>query len=158
MIAVDLRPGRDGEHRHGERPAPELDRIAFTGLRVRANHGVHDHERRDGQLFLIDVTVWADTRAAARSDEVADTVHYGQLMRAIHADAVAEPVDLLETLAERLVRVCFRFAGVEAARVTIHKPEAPVPLDFDDVSVSVLRRRDEARDTGRVEDREAVVA
>ncbi|CAG7844309.1 Dihydroneopterin aldolase [Pseudoclavibacter triregionum] len=124
-------------------PEPELDRIGFRRLHVRAHHGVHDHEREQGQDFYVDCEVWADTRAAARSDDLEDTVHYGKLMRAIHASAAAEPVDLLETVAERLVAVCFGFRGVQAARVTIHKPQAPVPLDFGDLSVSILRRRDE---------------
>lgn len=127
----------------------ELDAISFERLRVRAHHGVHDHEREHGQDFFIDATVWTDTRRAATSDDIDDTVHYGQLMQAIHASAESEPVDLLETLAERLARVALSFRGAEAVRITIHKPEAPVPLDFGDVSVSILRfRSDLAADNG----------
>lgn len=124
-------------------PAPELDRIRIQGLHVRANHGVHDYERRDGQDFYVDAEVWTDTRRAAASDDVEDTVHYGRLMRALHRSASEEPVDLLETLAERLVAVCFGFAGAQAARITIHKPNAPVELEFGDISVSILRHRAE---------------
>lgn len=122
-------------------PEPELDRIRIERLHVRANHGVHEHERIDGQDFYIDAEVWADTRRAAASDDIDDTVHYGHLMRAIHAAAAADPVDLLEALAERLIEVCFGFRGVEAARITVHKPQAPVKLEFADVTVSVLRHR-----------------
>ena len=66
------------------------DRIELRGLRVRGNHGVFDHERRDGQDFVIDVTLWTDLRAAAESDDLADTVDYGAL--ALFArDVVAGP-------------------------------------------------------------------
>lgn len=132
-------------------PVAELDSISFERLRVRANHGVYEHEREEGQDFFIDATVWTDTRAAAQSDDIDDTVHYGQLMRAIHASAEDEPVDLLETLAERLARVALSFRGAQAVRITIHKPEAPVPLDFADVSVSILRFQSEMCEDTAVE-------
>lgn len=139
--AITLAATRPGPAAHPALPDPELDVISFRGLHVRAYHGVHDHERQDGQDFWIDADVWVDTRAAAASDDIDDTLHYGHLMRAI-ADAAAHPaVDLLETLAERLAGVTFAFAGPQAVRITVHKPKAPVKLRFDDISVSILRFR-----------------
>lgn len=126
-------------------PEPELDRILITGLRVFAHHGVFAHERRDGQPFIIDAEVWLDARAASASDDVTDTVHYGELMQALRDAAAAEPVNLIETLAERLASVCLESPAAAAARITVHKPDAPVPLDFADVAVSVLRHREGAR-------------
>ena len=115
------------------------DLIRLTGLRVRGFHGVLAEERRDGQDFVVDVALQLDLRPAATSDDVADTVHYGELAQRL-ADAVAgEPVDLIETLAERLAQVCLDDPRVSRAEVTVHKPQAPIPLAFADVSVTVVR-------------------
>lgn len=117
------------------------DRIALTGLRVRGRHGVFDFERRDGQDFVVDVQLELDTSTAAASDELADTVHYGELAEALAEVLAGEPVNLLETLAARLADVCLADGRVEAATVTVHKPQAPIPLSFTDVAVSIRRER-----------------
>jgi dihydroneopterin aldolase len=117
------------------------DRIALTGLRVRGNHGVFDHERVDGQEFVVDVVLETDTRRAAASDDLADTVDYGTLAGSLAAVVGGEPVDLLETLVARLADVCLADPRVDAAEVTVHKPQAPIPLSFDDVSVAIRRER-----------------
>jgi dihydroneopterin aldolase len=118
-----------------------MDRIELTGLRVRGNHGVYDFERRDGQEFVVDAVLELDLAPAARSDDVTDTVHYGELATALAAVVAGEPVNLLETLAERLVRVCLDDPRVQAATVTVRKPQAPIPLSFDDVAVTLRRAR-----------------
>lgn len=141
--AIRLAPNRPGPQAHPALPQPELDRIVIDRLRVHARHGVFAHERQTGQYFYIDAEVWVDTRAAAESDEISDTVHYGHLMRALYEVAMREPVDLLETLAERLAAVTFAFNGPQAVRITVHKPQAPVKLRFDDVAISILRYRPE---------------
>jgi dihydroneopterin aldolase len=117
------------------------DQIALTGLTVRGNHGVFDFERRDGQDFIVDVTLEVDLQIAAASDDIADTVHYGALAEALAAVIAGEPVNLLETLAERLAHVCLADRRVAAATVTVHKPQAPIPLSFADVSVTIRRSR-----------------
>ena len=117
------------------------DRITLTGLRVRGHHGVYDFERRDGQDFGVDVTLELDLSAAAKSDDVADTVHYGELAEALAAVVAGEPVNLLETLAERLAAVCLADPRVTAAEVTVHKPQAPIPVTFADVAVTIRRTR-----------------
>ena len=117
------------------------DVIALTGLRVRGFHGVFEHERRDGQDFVVDVALELPTAAAAASDDLSDTVHYGELAQRL-ADIVAgEPVNLLETLAARLADACLADPRVEAATVTVHKPQAPIPLSFADVAVTIRRER-----------------
>ena len=117
------------------------DVIALTGLRVRGHHGVFDFERRDGQDFVVDVTLSLDTRRAAASDDIADTVHYGELASALAEVVGGEPVNLLETLAARLADVCLADERVAEATVTVHKPQAPIPLQFSDVAVTITRRR-----------------
>lgn len=117
------------------------DRIQLTGLRVRGHHGVFEHERREGQDFVVDVELELDTRPAADSDALADTVDYGALAQALAGVVAGEAVDLLETLAARLAEVCLGDERVAAATVTVHKPQAPIPLAFADVAVTIRRER-----------------
>jgi dihydroneopterin aldolase len=117
------------------------DSITLTGLAVRANHGVFDFEREQGQTFVVDVTVWLDLGPAASGDALLATVHYGELAEAVHHAVASDPVDLIETVAERVARVALSFAGVERVRATVHKPDAPIAVPFGDVAVTVERDR-----------------
>lgn len=117
------------------------DTVSLRGLRVRGRHGVFDFERRSGQDFVVDVELEFDQRPAAASDDVADTVDYGELAAALAAVVSGEPVNLIETLAARLAGVCLADARVRATTVTVHKPQAPIPLTFDDVAVTIRRER-----------------
>jgi dihydroneopterin aldolase len=118
---------------------PGTDRIVLTGLRVHGHHGVLASERRDGQEFVVDAVLAMDLRPAGAPDDLADTVHYGELAERLAAVVAGEPVDLLEALADRLAAVCLADVRVRAAEVTVHKPGAPIPLSFDDVAVTVVR-------------------
>jgi dihydroneopterin aldolase len=115
------------------------DRISLHGLSVRGRHGVFDFERHGGQDFVVDVDLEVDVRAAASSDALRDTIDYGVLAQRL-ADVVSgAPVNLIETLAERLASVCLVDSRVKAATVTVHKPQAPIPLSFADVSITIHR-------------------
>jgi dihydroneopterin aldolase len=116
-------------------------RITLTGLRAKGHHGVYDFERAAGQEFVVDVRLDLDLSRAAASDEVADTVHYGELAEGLVAVLTGEPVNLLETLADRLLSVCLADDRVTGAEVTVHKPQAPIPHEFADVSVTLHRSR-----------------
>lgn len=120
---------------------PAGDRITLTGLEVFAHHGVFDFEREQGQRFVIDAEVVTDFKAAAAGDELARTVNYAELAGAILEAVANDPVDLIETLVERVAQVVLGFAGVQQARVTVHKPDAPIDAKFGDVSVTVVRDR-----------------
>lgn len=117
------------------------DRISLTGLRVRAHHGVFDFEREDGQDFIIDVTVWLDLAVSASSDDLSMTVHYGELAERVHDAVASNPVDLIETVAERIAVVALSFLAVHRTEVTVHKPQAPIGVPFDDVAVTIERSR-----------------
>jgi dihydroneopterin aldolase len=117
------------------------DRIVLRGLRARGHHGVLPEEREAGQPFLVDLVLDVDTRAAAASDEVTDTVHYGEIAAAVVTIVEGEPVNLIETLAERIAATCLRWSLVESVEVTVHKPEAPVGVAFEDVAVTITRDR-----------------
>jgi len=118
-------------------------KIKLTGLRVFAHHGVFDFERQNGQDFYIDASVWINGNAAAFNDDLAKTVHYGDLAKAIVDDVKHNPVDLLETLAQRLLDLAMNFGGgiVQKAKITVHKPSAPILYEFEDVSVTVKAKR-----------------
>lgn len=115
------------------------DHITLSGLEVFAHHGVFDFEREHGQRFLVDVELSLDLRPAAAGDALERTVHYGELAQAVVAAVSGDPVDLIETVAERVAGVALGFAGVAETRVTVHKPEAPISANFSDVSVTVVR-------------------
>jgi dihydroneopterin aldolase len=115
------------------------DRIEIVGLRARGFHGVLAHERRDGQEFVIDVGLDVDTDPAARSDALSDTVDYGALAEQVSAAVTGEPVDLIETLAQRIAELCLRDSRVAAVDVAVHKPSAPVTVPVEDIVVRIRR-------------------
>lgn len=118
------------------------DRIELTGLKVRGHHGVFEHEKRDGQDFLVDLVLWTDFTAAAASDDLSDTVDYGALAL-LARDVVAGPAcDLIETVASRIADGVMELAPTaHAVEVTLHKPQAPIPAEFADVAVVARRSR-----------------
>ena len=114
-------------------------------MTVRGHHGVFDHERRDGQDFVVDVTVWIDLATAAATDELADTLDYGVLAQQA-ADVVAGPPrKLIETVAGDIAERVMADARVHAVEVVVHKPSAPIPLQFADVAVVARRSRRNGR-------------
>lgn len=117
------------------------DRITITGLRGYGYHGVFPAERREGQEFVVDVEIVLDTRPAARSDDVADTVHYGEVAEDVVAVITGEPVDLVETLAQRIADTVLSREAATGVRVTVHKPSAPITVPFADVTVTIERTR-----------------
>ena len=121
-----------------------MDEITLTGLTVFGRHGVFAHEREDGQEFTIDLWLRLDLSPAAASDDVADTVHYGELAEKVAAVVAGVPVDLIETLAQRIADVALEDRRVHDVVVTVHKPHAPIPLTFSDVSVTLRHSREGA--------------
>jgi 7,8-dihydroneopterin aldolase/epimerase/oxygenase len=117
------------------------DRITLTGLRATGHHGVFEHERIDGQEFVVDVTVFLDLADAGGSDDLERTVHYGVLAERVVADIEQNPVDLIETLAERIAATVLSFPAAQETEVTVHKPQAPITVPFDDVAVTIRRAR-----------------
>ena len=121
-------------------------KISIKGLRVYAHHGVFDFERQNGQDFYIDATVWVGSPKATLTDNLADTIHYGELAKAIVENVKAQPVDLLETLAQRLLDLVLNFGGpaspIIKAEITVHKPNAPIVYEFEDVSVTVKAKKE----------------
>jgi len=117
------------------------DRVTLRGLRAHGRHGVLPHERQAGQQFVVDVVLALDTRPAAASDALVDTVDYGVLAATVAGIVEGEPVDLIETLAQRIADACLAHHRVEEVEVTVHKPQAPIPVPFEDVAVTIVRSR-----------------
>lgn len=117
------------------------DRIELTGLIVFAHHGVFEHERVHGQEFVVDLAVEFDTRAAAASDNVSDTVDYGALALLVTEQVRRDPVNLIETVAQRVASAVLVDSRIDAVEVTIHKPQAPIETAFADVTVTIRRSR-----------------
>ncbi len=117
------------------------DVISLKGIRATGYHGVYEDERRDGQEFIADVELGVSTRRAAATDNVADTVHYGEFAEQVAAILAGPPVNLLETLAERIADAALAYDIVDTVAVTVHKPQAPITVPFGDVSVTIRRLR-----------------
>ena len=118
-----------------------IDELALTGLACWGHHGVFEHERRDGQWFLVDLVLGLDTATAAASDDLSRTVDYGTLATAVKAAVEDDPVDLIETLAQRIAALCLLQSRVEWVRVTVHKPDAPIDATFADVTLTITRSK-----------------
>ena len=119
-----------------------MDHIHLTGLRAEGFHGVFPDERRDGQMFLIDVSIGLALDQAAAHDDLTQTVHYGELALRIVEDVESDPVDLIETVAERICALVLTDSRIDEVTVTLHKPQAPITVPFGDVAVTMTRRRD----------------
>ena len=117
------------------------DRITVHGLTGHGFHGVYPFEREQGQTFRVDAVLELDTAPAAATDDLTRTVNYAELSQRLHVVLSSEPVDLLETLAQRLADVCLAYALVDAVEITVHKPDADLGVPFDDVTVTIRRTR-----------------
>ena len=122
------------------------DELAVTGIECFAHHGAFDFERREGQVFVVDLVLGVDTRPAAASDDLVETVNYGTLVADVKAAVERDPVDLIETVAQRITDVCLLDTRVEWARVTLHKPDAPIDATYSDVALTITRTRGNAHD------------
>lgn len=118
------------------------DRIELRGLKVRGTHGVFDHERQDGQDFIVDIVLWADLSVAAATDDLTDTIDYGGLAHTAHDIVAGTPRNLIETVSAEIAdKILLDLHAVLACEVTVHKPSAPIDLVFDDVAVVARRSR-----------------
>jgi dihydroneopterin aldolase len=122
-------------------PAVSSDRITLTGLRVHGRHGVHEHERVQGQEFVVDVTVSLDLRLAAATDQLSATLDYDALARRVARIVGGDPCNLIETVAPKIAEEVLTDPRIQAVEITIHKPQAPLPHPFTDITVTLHRSR-----------------
>jgi dihydroneopterin aldolase len=124
-----------------EQQSPAADVVSLRGITGYGHHGVYDFERERGQRFVIDVDCSVDLSRAAATDDLRHTLDYGRLAQAIVTDIEADPLNLIEALADRIARTCLHFDPVLGVTVTVHKPEAPIPVTAADVAVTLTRSK-----------------
>jgi dihydroneopterin aldolase len=118
-----------------------LDVVSLTGLTVHAFHGLLDHEKQEGQEFLVDVELHQDVSQAAATDDLKAATNYADVADVVVSVMTANRFDLIETAAVTVANSVLNTFQAVAVRVTVHKPSAPILHEFDDVSVSVWRSR-----------------
>lgn len=119
-----------------------LDHISLVGIEERGRHGMLDHERQDGQLFLVDADIYLDLHGAGVSDRIEDTVDYSQISALISRIITGPPCDLLEKVAAQIAEETLELENVQAVRICLHKPEAPLGIEKQDVKVTIWRGLD----------------
>lgn len=118
------------------------DQIVLTGIEGFGYHGLFDHERKDGQDFYVDLVLDVDLTQASVSDEIEDTVNYGEITDLVVEEITSNPVNLIEKLAARIAeRVLNQHLKVISVKVTVHKPQAPVSAKLQDIAVVITRSR-----------------
>jgi dihydroneopterin aldolase len=116
------------------------DQIKVTGIKAFGYHGVLPHEAIEGQEFTVDLVVTLDLRAASLSDDLTQTINYADLAQIAHDNIVGERVQLIERLAGRIAdEISSAYSQITSVSVTVHKPHAPVTVDFEDISVIITR-------------------
>ena len=117
------------------------DKISILGISGFGYHGVLESERKTGQNFSVDIVLKLELRNAGESDNLAHTINYAEVALLVHKRIVGEPVNLLERLAELIAQEILENFNVQEIEVTVHKPQAPIPVSFHDVSVTIQRSR-----------------
>jgi 7,8-dihydroneopterin aldolase/epimerase/oxygenase len=118
------------------------DQITITGIHGYGHHGLFENERSNGQDFYVDLILNLDLSQAAQSDAIEDTVNYAEITELTHREITTDPVNLIEKLAYRIAeRILSSHPKVKAITVTVHKPQAPVGLKVQDISVVVNKTR-----------------
>ena len=118
------------------------DTIFIKGLLMHARHGVMEHEAEVGQRFVIDLELSIDLADSSRTDKLADTVSYSNVVATATAAFKDDNYKLLERAAGAVAdAILADFSRISAVKVTIHKPHAPIAAIFDDVGVILTRVR-----------------
>ena len=116
------------------------DQIRVTGIKAFGYHGVLPHEATEGQEFIVDLLITLDLRAVSLSDDLDETINYADLAQIAHDNIVGERVQLIERLAGRIAEeISSAYSQITSVSVTVHKPHAPVKVDFEDISVTITR-------------------
>jgi dihydroneopterin aldolase len=129
------------QKRSGMRFRSDGDRVTLRGISAVGHHGVFDFEREQGQPFVVDVDCVLDLAEAAATDDLERTIDYGALAQSVVDDIEGDPLNLIEALAERIAQTCLRYSAVAEVQVTVHKPQAPMPVPVADVAVTLTRSK-----------------
>ena len=118
------------------------DKISIKGIQAHGYHGLLEDERKNGQLFIVDVEVELDLSKAGKSDDIKKSVDYNALAILIHNEITGPAVNLIESLAHRIgIKAVETFKEIDEIKVTVHKLKATIEVSFTDVSVSIKVKR-----------------
>lgn len=117
------------------------DRIELRGIEVLAKHGVLDKEKERAQVFKVDVVAYTDLSLPGETDDLSDALDYAELAMEIREVVGSSSHELIETVAADVAEAVMTHERVDRAVVTIHKPDAPIDLVFEDVAVTIERVR-----------------
>ena len=119
-----------------------MDKIIIKNLKLFCYHGVNPEEKVDGQNFVFDVEASVDLSTPCATDNVNDTVSYAKMIKTIRRVAQCQKDDLIERVAQRVIDALFdEYEKIQAIKITVMKPEAPIKADFDYVAVQIERER-----------------
>ena len=116
------------------------DQIIITGISAKGFHGVLAEEQKNGQSFVVDLEL--NMKLTGLKDKLSKTVNYAEVATLVEKEITGDPVQLIESLAERIGKLILKkFSKIKSVRVIVHKPSAPIPVKFNDVAVSILVKR-----------------
>jgi hypothetical protein len=116
------------------------DQILITGISAKGFHGVLAEEQKNGQIFIVDLEL--NIKLTGLKDKLSKTVNYAEVATLVEKEITGDSVQLIESLAERIGKsVLKKFSKIKSVRVIVHKPSAPIPVNFTDVAVSILVKR-----------------
>ena len=119
-----------------------MDKILVRNLKIFAYHGVNPEEKENGQNFVLDIDAFVDIDVPCRTDDVEDTVSYAKIIKETVKIFTSQKDDLLERASQRVADGLFeRFDKIQALRILLKKPEAPIKADFEYVGVEIFRER-----------------
>ena len=110
--------------------------ITLRGVQAHGYHGVLPQERRDGQRFLVDAEITIDWPV---TDDLSATVDYVEIAARILAHLTGEPRQLIEQVAHDIAEDLLTLRGVQHVRVRVHKPEAPLGIEYGDLYVEIVK-------------------
>ena len=117
-----------------------MDEIRIENLEVYAGHGVYEEENRKGQTFFVNVIMYTDVKEAGSRDELSLSTNYGEVCHKIHTCLRENTFQLIEAVAEFTAeQILLAFPLIQALSLEIRKPDAPVGLPFESVSVKICR-------------------
>jgi dihydroneopterin aldolase/2-amino-4-hydroxy-6-hydroxymethyldihydropteridine diphosphokinase len=132
-----------------------MDSISLRGVSAQGTHGVLDFEHKEAQTFSVDAQLFLDLSKAGGSDALTDTVDYGQIAARIVSVIEGPHFDLIEALAAHIADSILQTSAIRRVIVTVHKPQAPITVPFDDVAVTIERDRLPASGSERFADADA---
>ena len=117
-----------------------MDKIKIENLEIYAYHGVFPEEKEKGQRFFINATLYTDLRKAGKTDDLTASTHYGEVALLLYEKMTEKSYDLIERAAEVCAEaVLLQFPLIRSITLELRKPEAPIPLPFESVSVVICR-------------------